>query len=65
MCQLYRSGVAESPGGDEAEADQQGEQQELLHERSAYRAAAQTVRRSRAPVSEDGWRNFDMARASI
>jgi hypothetical protein len=27
--------------------------------------SAQTVRRSRAPVSEDGWRNFDIARASI
>ena len=25
----------------------------------------QTVRRSRAPVSEDGCRSFDMARASI
>ena len=25
----------------------------------------QTARRSRAPVSDDGWRNFDMARASI
>jgi hypothetical protein len=29
------------------------------------RAGPQTVRRSRAPVSEDGWRSFDMARASI
>jgi hypothetical protein len=29
------------------------------------RDVAQTVRRSRAPVSDDGWRSFDMARASI
>ncbi len=27
--------------------------------------ADQTVSRSRAPVSDDGWRSFDIARASI
>ncbi len=27
--------------------------------------SAQTVRRSRAPVSDEGWRSLDMARASI
>ncbi len=27
--------------------------------------SAQTVSRSRAPVSEEGWRSLDMARASI
>lgn len=26
---------------------------------------AQTVSRSRAPVSDEGWRNLDIARASI
>jgi hypothetical protein len=26
---------------------------------------AQTVNRSRAPVSDEGWRSLDMARASI
>jgi hypothetical protein len=26
---------------------------------------AQTVSRSRAPVSDEGWRSLDMARASI
>ena len=34
-------------------------------ERPAPRAGTQTVSRSRAPVSEDGWRSLDIARASI
>ena len=35
-------------------------------DRPAHSAAnAQTVSRSRAPVSEDGWRSLDIARASI
>ena len=33
--------------------------------RAGRRPAGQTVSRSRAPVSEEGWRSLDMARASI
>jgi hypothetical protein len=61
------SGVAQPAGRHNTETDNQHEDQKLLHSDEAYRPVAldQTVSRSRAPVSDEGWRNFDMARASI
>ena len=38
---------------------------DLGDEHRGLRGAGQTARRSRAPVSADGWRSFDIARASI
>ena len=83
------SGRTQPLGGDDTEGNDDGEDQELLHEQRSYSlrsrcsratapvasprrsapvprpAATQTVSRSRAPVSDEGWRSLDMARASI
>ena len=65
------SGRAETLGGDDAQGDQHGHDEELLHGADRSPPArwlvgpSQTVSRSRAPVSEDGCRSLDMARASI